>query len=319
MNGRLRGAISCLVVALMCFLLVDHLCAQGTVKGKQRSKKPSPAVKATVPADTTSRADDQRKQTAPAAQAADTTHKPPPPAPFEYRTIDNHAFGVGERLTFDISYGFITAGEAVMAIPSYEDIMGRRCFRVEFTVNSLSSFNWIYKVDDHYLTFIDIQSIAPLRFEQHIREGSYSRDFSADFDQVDHIAKTTEGQHPIPPYVLDIMSAFYYFRTLDLSAAKTGDIFTLNNFYKDTTYELGVRVLGRQELEVTAGTFKTIVVEPLVKEGGLFKSEGRIVIWLTDDDLKIPVRVNTKVVIGSIDTELSGYSGLCGPLRSRIK
>ena len=77
--------------------------------------------------------------------------------------------------------------------------------------------------------------------------------------------------------------------------------------------------MGRQELEVEAGTFNTVVVEPLVKEGGLFKSEGRIVIWLTDDELKIPIRVNTKVVIGSIDTELREYSGLQGPVHSRIK
>ncbi len=100
---------------------------------------------------------------------------------------------------------------------------------------------------------------------------------------------------------------------------KPGDYVTLYNFYKDTSHELRVKFLGRQELEVAAGTFKTIVVEPLVKEGGLFKSEGRIVIWLSDDERKIPVRVNTKVVIGSIDVELKQYSGLAGPLRSRIK
>ncbi|MGA9119037.1 MAG: DUF3108 domain-containing protein, partial [Bacteroidota bacterium] len=124
---------------------------------------------------------------------------------------------------------------------------------------------------------------------------------------------------PIPAYVHDIMSAFYYFRTLDLSNAKVGEVFTLENFYKDSTYELGVRVLGRQELEIAAGTFNSIVVEPLVKEGGLFKSEGRLVIWLSDDVLKIPLRVNTKVLIGSIDTELREYSGLAGPPRARIK
>jgi hypothetical protein len=115
------------------------------------------------------------------------------------------------------------------------------------------------------------------------------------------------------------MSAFYYFRTIDFSTAIEGDRFTLFNFYKDKSYELEVRFLGRRELEVRAGTFNTIVVEPLVKEGGLFKSEGRIVVWLTDDELKIPVRVNTKVVIGSIDTELREYSGLAGLPRARIK
>jgi len=235
------------------------------------------------------------------------------------RKIQNSAFGVGERLVFDVSYGFITAGEAVMAIPAYDSVDGRRCYRVEFTVNSLPSFSWVYKVEDQYRTFIDVETIAPWKFEQHIREGSYKRDFIAEFDQVHLLARTTEGVHRIPQYVHDIMSAFYYVRTLDFSSMVVGEVLTLYNFYKDTTYELGVKFLGRQELEVEAGTFKTIVVEPLVKEGGLFKSEGRIVIWLTDDERKLPVRVNTKVLIGSIDTELREYSGLVGPVGARTK
>lgn len=235
------------------------------------------------------------------------------------RKIPQNAFGVGERLVFDVNYGFITAGEAIMAVPAYDSVAGRNCYRVEFSVNSLPSFSWIYKVEDRYLTFIDTETIAPWRFEQHIREGTYRRDFIADFDQVKLVAKTTEGEHPIPEYVHDIMSAFYYARTLDFSNYKVGEGPTLFNFYKDKSHELKVKFLGRQELEVPAGTFRTLVVEPLVREGGLFKSEGRIVIWLTDDERKIPVRVNTKVVIGSIDTELREYSGLVGPLKARIK
>lgn len=238
---------------------------------------------------------------------------------FRWRKIENNAFGVGERLVFDVSYGPITAGEAVMAIPRYETIAGRNTYRVEFTVNSLKSFDWIYTVRDQYLTFIDVEAIAPLKFEQHIREGTYRRDFIAEFDPIRKLAITTEGTFPIPEYVHDIMSAFYYARTLDYSGMKPGDQVQLYNFYKDKAHDLAVKFLGRQELEVAAGTFRTIVVEPLVKEGGLFKAEGRIVIWLTDDERKIPVRVNTKVVIGSIDTELRQYSGLIGPLKARIK
>lgn len=234
-----------------------------------------------------------------------------------YRKVTNTAFDVGERLVFDVKYGFITAGEAMMHIGGFEDIAGRKTYRVQFTVNSLPSFSWIYRVEDLYLTFIDFESIAPLRFEQHIQEGSYKRDFTADFDQLNKIARTSEGQYPIPEYVHDILSAFYYVRTVDFSGLKTGDTIKMYNFYKDTSHELVVRLLGRQELEVGAGTFRSLVVEPLVKEGGLFKSEGRIVIWLTDDDLKMPIRVNTKVVIGSIDVELREYSGLSGPVKAK--
>ena len=237
----------------------------------------------------------------------------------QLRSIENVAFGVGERLTFDVNYGFITAGSAVLEIPALDSIAGRACYRVEFRVNSLPSFSWIYRVEDRYVTYIDAGTIAPWKFEQHVREGSYSRDFVAEFDQRKNIAKTSEGTYPVPPYVHDILSAFYYARTIDYGPLKAGDQVLLSNFYKDKTFDLIVRVLGRQQLEVAAGTFNTVVIEPLVREGGLIKTEGRIVVWLTDDQRKIPVRVNTKVVIGSIDTELREYSGIRGPVGSRLK
>ena len=91
----------------------------------------------------------------------------------------------------------------------------------------------------------------------------------------------------------------------------------LHNFYNDKVYDLNVKYLGKETVTVTAGTFDCIIVEPLVQEGGLFKSEGSITVWLSDDDLKIPVKVKTKVVIGSIDAELTKYEGLAGKLTSR--
>jgi hypothetical protein len=236
------------------------------------------------------------------------------------RTMPNKAFGVGERLAFDINYGYVTAGEAILSIPGYENMRDRKSYKVEVHVRSSASFSLFYKVEDHYLTFIDVETLAPWQFEQHIREGNYRRDFVATFDQYAGTAVTTDGgRFDTPRYVHDIMSAFYYVRALDLAGKKAGDLLELKNFYKDKTHDLVVRVLGRQELEVEAGTFRTIVVEPLVREGGLFKSEGRIVVWLTDDERKIPVRVNSPVVIGSIDVELREYSGVNGPINARIK
>jgi hypothetical protein len=237
----------------------------------------------------------------------------------QLRNLPNEAFGTGERLVFDVNFGFVTAGEAVLAVNGLDSIAGRRCFRIEFTVNSLPSFSWIFRVEDHYLTFVDEQTIAPWKFEQHIREGNFRKDFIAEFDQRKKVARAEGKEYPTPQYVHDILSAFYFVRTVDFSGKNAGDMITMSNFYSDTTYDLGVKVLGRQELEIEAGTFRTIVVEPLVREGGLFKSEGRIVIWLTDDERKVPVRVNTKVIIGSIDTELRSYSGLRGPVPARIK
>lgn len=236
----------------------------------------------------------------------------------EFRVIKNKAFKVGEKLTFAVKYGFVTAGIATMAIPRLTKISGRNVYDITFDVNSVPSFDWIYKVRDHYETFLDETGIFPWRFEQHIREGKYSKDFSAFFDQRNGRAKTSGGEYKIPKYVNDIVSAFYLARTFDYSDMKKGDLIHLQNFYKDTTYNLEVRFIGRETAKVSAGTFNCFVVEPIIQKGGLFKSEGSILIWLTDDELKIPVKVETKIIIGSIDAELIKYEGLAGPIKSKI-
>jgi hypothetical protein len=237
----------------------------------------------------------------------------------KFRKIENKAFTAGEKLTFDVNYGFITAGRAFMEIPQIKKISGRDAFNVVFRVNSVSTFDAFYRVRDRYETYLDVEGIFPWRFEQHIREGSYSRDFSAYFDQWKGKAITKKGSYPIPENVNDIVSAFYYLRTFDFSNAKVGDTFHLENFFKDKVYPLDVIYRGKEKITVAAGTFNCFIVEPLVVEGGLFKSEGSIIIWLSDDELKIPVKVKTKVLIGSIDAELTKYEGLKGKLLSKVK
>ena len=237
----------------------------------------------------------------------------------EFRKIDNRAFKLGEKLTFEVNYGFVTAGIAEYSIPKIVKLAGRDVYNVTFNVSSVSTFDPFYKVRDHYETFIDVDGLFAWRFEQHIREGGYSRDFSAFFDQRKGKAKTSEGSYDIPKYVNDIVSALYLARTFDYTKMKDGDKVHLENFYKDKTYPLDIVYRGKETVSVKAGKFDCFILEPLVQEGGLFKSEGSIVVWLTNDELKIPVKVKTKVLVGSIDAELSGYSGLAGELKAKKK
>jgi hypothetical protein len=220
------------------------------------------------------------------------------------------AFGVGERLTFNVNFGFITAGYAEMNIPVLDTVLNTTTYKVEFTVRSTPTFDLFFEVRDRYETYLDTATIVPWKFEQHISEGKFKRDYVALFDHRLGIARTDEGDFPIPPDVHDIMSAFYYARTIDYSGFRMGQRVGLKNFFKGKTNPLEIKYLGKQRINVKAGTFDCIIVEPMVKEGGLFKSEGRILIWLSDDANKIPVKVSTKVVIGTIDAELKEYSGL---------
>ncbi len=235
------------------------------------------------------------------------------------RSLPNTAFDVGERLVFDINYGFVTAGQAVMVIPGYKYVGGRKSYEINTYAVSTEAFDNIFKVRDKYSSFVDVDGIFPHRFEQHVREGKYSRDYQAFFDQDDLTAETDDGtKYKIPQYVHDILSAFYYVRTLDLTQYHKGDKISLQNFYDGKTHPLDVMVLGRQRVEVEAGTFDCIVVEPMVVEGGLFKNEGSIKVWLSNDGNKMPVKVSTKVIVGSIDISLTKYQGLKNPVTAKV-
>lgn len=233
---------------------------------------------------------------------------------FSYRSLTNNAFDYGERLDYDVTYSFIKAGTGYFHIlpkPQYRGAnKERECFDIRFQVNSLKSLEWIYKVKDTYRTVMDKQGIFPWEFEQHTREGGYSKDFKAYFDQVNHNAYVDNKKIKIDPYMHDVVSAFYYVRTLNLGSMKKGTVVNLKNFFDEEQYNLGVKVIGKQEVEVPAGKFKCVIIEPLVTEGGLFKSEGQIYIWVTDDENKIPVKVSTKILIGYVSAELTKYSGL---------
>lgn len=237
-----------------------------------------------------------------------------------FRYVQNEAFGFGERLDYKVGYKFITAGTGYFHIlPNPVIVNGRRCYDIRFQVASLKSLEWLYRVRDTYRTVLDVGGIFPWQFEQRIREGNYKKDYTAEFDQFNNKAIVGDKKYDIPEYVHDIVSAFFYVRTLDIGSMRKDTIFYLNNFFDDTTNTLGVKVLGRQTIEVDAGKFRCIVIEPLVVKGGLFKSEGQILIWLSDDERKIPVKVATRIPIGYVTSELTGYSGLRGPLKAKLE
>jgi hypothetical protein len=108
----------------------------------------------------------------------------------------------------------------------------------------------------------------------------------------------------ILPGTQDVLSAFYYVRTQPLAP---GDSLEVPNHSDGKNYPLMVRVLRRETITVPAGTFTCLVVEPLLKTAGLFKQEGRLTIWLTDDARKMPVLMKGKVTVGSIVAELESF------------
>jgi hypothetical protein len=222
------------------------------------------------------------------------------------RVVTNRAFGVGERLEFSVGYGIIKAGTAVMEIPEIVKFNGKKCYHIVSTAKSNKFFSVFFKVDDKVESFMDVHDLYSHGFGKHLREGEFKADISMIFDQENHLAiyNNSQDTFSVPPDVQDVLSAFYYVRTQDLQVGRS--IFVDNHTDKKN-YPLEVRVLRKETIKVPAGTFDCVVVEPILKASGIFQQKGSLTVWLTDDEIKIPVLMKSKVVIGSISTELTNY------------
>ena len=221
------------------------------------------------------------------------------------RHIDNFAFGVGEKLSFDVGYGFINAGFATMEVRELIEYNGRPCYRVVSTANSNKFFSSFYKVEDKVTSLIDAYGIYSWYFEKNLREGNYRSDRSYNFDQPANVVYYKEDTIEVAPHVQDALSVLYYVRTMPLTV---GESVFIDNFTDGENYPLEVRILRRETIKVKAGKFDCIVLEPLLQSAGIFKHEGKLTVWLTDDRLKMPVLMKSKVLVGSISAELTDYT-----------
>jgi hypothetical protein len=106
----------------------------------------------------------------------------------------------------------------------------------------------------------------------------------------------------IPSLVQDILSSLYYLRPMQL---KVGDEITLDVNTK-SNWPLIVKVLRESTVEVPAGRFKCIVVEPFLRKEGIFVQKGkRLEVWLSDDPRHIPVFMRVEVFFGHVSAYLT--------------
>lgn len=214
-------------------------------------------------------------------------------------------YGPGERLVFSIGYGMVNAGDATLEVVKVVDFHGRSCYVIESKANSNRFFSSFYKVRDRILSYIDTETLFSRYFYKRLREGDYKKNVEVIFDHDREVARYADGPElPIARGVQDVLSAFYFVRNLELVP---GASFAVPAHDSRKTYELKVLVHGRERVTVKAGTFDCFVVEPVIEGEGLFKHDGKLTLYISDDKFRIPVMIKTKVPVGSIDVELQEF------------
>jgi hypothetical protein len=213
-------------------------------------------------------------------------------------------FGEGELLTFSIQYGLIHAGEATLEVRNVAELDSARAYHIISTARTSSAFDHIFKVRDRHDSLIDYDNLFSLSFEKHLREGKFKRDEKVVFDQKRHLAIYPDKQVPIPPNTQDFLSALYYARTLPLGV---GQAIAMANHTGGKNYPIYIKVLRRERIKVPAGEFDCLVVEPVMQTTGIFENKGKLTIWVTDDTVRMPVLLRSKVVIGAFEAVLKSY------------
>lgn len=226
------------------------------------------------------------------------------------------AFGPNEVLEYRVHYGFIDAGTARLEVdPSIKTLGGRSCYRVVGTGRSVGAFDWFFKVRDHYESYMDAESLLPYLFIRKIEEGSYKKHQNVSFNHTRSTATSEKKTIRTPTSrVQDIISAFYYARTLDFENAAVGDTFLIQCYLDDETFPMVIKYTGKQTIKTKVGTFRCIVFKPFLLEGRVFKEKEGMTVWVTDDKNKIPVRAQAEILVGSVKMDITSYKGLLNPV-----
>lgn len=236
--------------------------------------------------------------------------------------LRNTTFHAGEQVTFHVYYAvagiYVNAGTALFT-NTLERLGGRPVYHIVGDGKTNPSYDWIYKVRDKYESYIDTATLQPLKFIRNINEGGYKKYENITFNKSTNTAVTKDGVFKVPECVQDVLSAMYYARNIDFNKYKVNDKIPFQLFLDNEVYEMYIRYLGKETVKTRYGKFRAIKFKPLLIKGTIFEGGEKMTVWVSDDQNKIPIRVESPIVVGSVKIDMMGHRNLRYPLTSLQK
>ena len=214
-------------------------------------------------------------------------------------------FGPGEMARYQVKLGAFSVGDGIMQVVGVEPIRGYPSYHVSWVIQGGIP---LARVDDHYQSWFDVNTLATRRSIQQIREVRYRAHRRYEiypeerrWERLDE-DEEEEMNTDLP---LDDISFIYYVRTLPL---EVGETYTLDRYFRADRNPVVVQVLRKETIEVPAGRFNTIVVRPIIQSRGLFGEGGEAEVYFTDDERRMLVRLQSRVpVVGNLSLHLQEY------------
>lgn len=237
-------------------------------------------------------------------------------------SISNTTFKNGEELYYEVYYNlgpiWVAAGDVTFRIES-NNFQNKKCYRFTGAGQSFKSYDWVFKVRDKFESIVDSESFRPLKYLRDTKEGGNATFNLNYFNNTKNLAYTFYKNNnkelikdtvDITSCTYDVMSMIYFARTIDYTIHKPNDIIPISVFLDAKTFNNQyIRYLGKGVLKTELGTFNCIKFSPKLIAGTIFKEGDEMIVWVTDDKNKIPLLVETPIVVGSIKTKIKKISG----------
>jgi hypothetical protein len=207
---------------------------------------------------------------------------------------------VGERLSYDVTFGPIKVGRASMEVMGVEEVRGRQAWHTRFQVTGGTLF---FRVNDIVESWIDTETFSSLRFRQQLSEGSRDRLYEYEIfpESATYIEKGKPPARASVSHPLDDGSFLYFLRTVPL---ELGASYEFDRYFMPDRNPVRLDVLKRDTIDVPAGRFSALVIRPVIKSKGVFSKDGKAQVWISDDRDHVVLQMTSHLKIGSISLHL---------------
>ena len=235
----------------------------------------------------------------------------------DFRTIQNDSFKAGESYDYKVKYGFLTIGEAEVDVDEkIYSVNNRPCFKVN-VVGKTAGLTDLFKVRNTYRSYVDTLAFIPHRFIYSARENSYKRDQVINFDhnknEVIKVEKEQSKTFTVPNNIQDVISGYYFLRTVDFTKFTIGQTITSPLFFDEELYSMKIKYAGKGIVHTRFGKIRVLKLNPILPKNDLFKGENAIRIWVSDDRNRVPLKIEIDFSFGTIDMEIKNYKGVKYP------
>ena len=225
-------------------------------------------------------------------------------------------FAPGEELVYTISYGIIKGGEGKLTVKDTL-IDKQRTLHLTAAGHTTGLVDAIYKVRDQYESFVNPETVKPIKSIRDIREGRY-RYYNEVlyYHGVDStfIKSQKSGEKYVPADIYDIVSAFYVGRKKYFNDSMVeGQVIEIKTYFSDEVFPLRIRYLGIETIKTNLGKLECYKFSPVTEVGRAFKSEDDMHVWITRDENKLPAKIRFNLFVGAFICEIDSANGLKHP------